>query len=74
MIDRLTAKQLQAAFSQLNDRQRATLEAFFFEGLTFREIAARTGEEVSNVRHHYYRGLEHLRQVVRAMSGKDSGK
>jgi RNA polymerase sigma-70 factor (ECF subfamily) len=67
MIDRLTAHQLKSAFSELSDRQRETLEAFFFEGLTFAEIAERSGEEVQNVRHHYYRGLERLRQSVRKM-------
>jgi hypothetical protein len=34
---------------------------FFFQGLTLKEIADRTGETFSNVRHHYYRGLERLR-------------
>ena len=67
MIDRLTAHQLKKAFSELSDRQRETLEAFFFEGLTFAEIAERSGEDVKNVRHHYYRGLERLRQLARQM-------
>ena len=67
MIDRLTARQLKSAFSELTDRQRETLEGFFFEGLTFAEIAARSGEDVKNVRHHYYRGLERLRQLARQM-------
>ena len=67
MIDRLTVQQLKTAFTELTDDQRKTLEMFFFEGLTFAEIAERTGEEVENVRHHYYRGLERLRQTVRKM-------
>ena len=67
MIERLTAQQLKAAFSQLNDKQRKTLELFFFEGLTMTEIAERSNEDVKNVRHHYYRGLERLRQLVRKM-------
>lgn len=67
MIDRLTANQLKSAFSELSDRQRETLEAFFFEGLTLAEIAARSDEDLKNARHHYYRGLERLRQVVRKM-------
>jgi RNA polymerase sigma-70 factor (ECF subfamily) len=68
MIERLTAQQLKAAFSHLNDKQRKTLELFFFEGLTLTEIAERSNEDVKNVRHHYYRGLERLRQLVRQMS------
>lgn len=67
MIERLTAHQLKSAFRELKDRQRETLEAFFFGGLTLSEIAARSGEDVKNVRHHYYRGLEHLRQLVHKM-------
>jgi RNA polymerase sigma-70 factor (ECF subfamily) len=67
MIDRLTVAQLKTAFSELSDRQRETLEAFFFEGLNFVEIAERSGEDVKNVRHHYYRGLERLRQLARQM-------
>ena len=67
MIDRLTVAQLKTAFSELSDRQRETLEAFFFEGLNFAEIAERSGEDVKNVRHHYYRGLERLRQLARQL-------
>lgn len=67
MIDRLTVAQLKTAFSELSDRQRETLEAFFFEGLNFAEIAERSGEDVKNVRHHYYRGLERLRKLARQM-------
>ena len=68
MIERLTAQQLRAAFSHLNDKQRKTLELFFFEGLTLTEIAARSNEDVGNVRHHYYRGLERLRQLTRQIT------
>lgn len=67
IIDRLTVQQLKAAFNELSDKQRETLEMFFFEGLTLVEIAGRKGEDVKNVRHHYYRGLERLRQVTRRM-------
>jgi RNA polymerase sigma-70 factor, ECF subfamily len=67
IIDRLTVQQLKTAFNELSERQRETLEMFFFEGLKLAEIAERTGEDVKNVRHHYYRGLERLRQVTRQM-------
>jgi RNA polymerase sigma-70 factor (ECF subfamily) len=67
IIDRLTVQQLKTAFNELNERQRETLKMFFFEGLKLAEIAERTGEDVKNVRHHYYRGLERLRQVTRQM-------
>jgi RNA polymerase sigma-70 factor, ECF subfamily len=45
----------------LPEAQRQTIEMFFFEGLTLKEIAQRRNEKFSNVRHHYYRGLERLR-------------
>jgi len=71
VIDKLTAQQLRAAFSELTDRQSETLNLFFFEGLTLAEIAELTGEDLKNVRHHYYRGLDKLRQVVRELIGND---
>jgi RNA polymerase sigma-70 factor (ECF subfamily) len=66
-IDRLTVRQLQTAFDDLSDGQRMTLEAFFFEGLKFVEIAERSGEDITNIRHHYYRGLERLRKSASQM-------
>jgi RNA polymerase sigma-70 factor (ECF subfamily) len=67
IIARLTVQQLETAFNELSERQRETLEMFFFEGLKFAEIAERTGQDLKNVRHHYYRGLERLRQATRQM-------
>lgn len=67
VIERLTAAQLRDAFGELSERQRQTLDWFFFEGLTLVEIAERSGEDLKNVRHHYYRGLERLRQVAHAI-------
>jgi RNA polymerase sigma-70 factor (ECF subfamily) len=54
---RLTAQALEA----LPDAQRQTIKMFFFEGLDFKEIARLRNEKFSNVRHHYYRGLQRLR-------------
>ncbi len=45
----------------LPEAQRQTIELHFFEGLSLKEIAVRRDETFSNVRHHYYRGLEKLR-------------
>ena len=47
--------------SALPEAQRQTIEMYFFEGLSLKEIAERREETFSNVRHHYYRGLERLR-------------
>jgi RNA polymerase sigma-70 factor (ECF subfamily) len=46
---------------QLSKKQQETLELYFFEGYTFREIAEKSGQTLGNVRHHYYRALECLR-------------
>jgi RNA polymerase sigma-70 factor (ECF subfamily) len=47
----------------LSAEQLETIELHFFEGHTLEEIAERTGQSLSNVRHHYYRGLEKLRRT-----------
>jgi RNA polymerase sigma-70 factor (ECF subfamily) len=52
---------LERVFAELSGRQRMTLELFFVEGLTLREIGQRIDEPLCNVRHHYYRALEKLR-------------
>ncbi len=55
---------LQEALAGLTERQRATLQLFFFEGYSLREISARLDETLGNTRNHYYRGLERLREVL----------
>jgi RNA polymerase sigma-70 factor (ECF subfamily) len=59
---KLDRAQLEKAFRELPDRQRQTLELFYFEGLELREISERLHEPLPNVRHHFYRGLEKLRK------------
>lgn len=55
------ARAVKEALATLNDTQRRTIEMVFFDGLTLRDVAEKTGESLSNVRNHYYRGLEKLR-------------
>jgi RNA polymerase sigma factor (sigma-70 family) len=64
---RLTAQALEA----LSDAQRQTIKMFFFEGLDFKEIARRRNEKFSNVRHHYYRGLQQLRSYIDLTSKRE---
>lgn len=52
---------LDGARAELSLDQRQTLELHFFEGFSFKEIAASSGQSVGNVRHHYYRALDRLR-------------
>jgi RNA polymerase sigma-70 factor, ECF subfamily len=62
---------LQEAFKDLNEKQRLTLELYFFEGYTLREISVRMRESVGNVRHYYYRALERLKTNSELNSFKD---
>jgi RNA polymerase sigma-70 factor (ECF subfamily) len=54
------------ALETLSDAQKQTIEMFFFEGLDFKEIARRRNEKFSNIRHHYYRGLQQLRSHLQS--------
>jgi RNA polymerase sigma-70 factor, ECF subfamily len=55
---------LSQGLSTLNDRQRRVLELASYDGLSMAEIADKMGESVVNVRHHYYRGLKKLRELI----------
>jgi RNA polymerase sigma-70 factor (ECF subfamily) len=59
---KLNGVQLERAFEQLPEMQRATLELFYFEGLDLREISEKLHQPLGNSRHHFYRGLERLRK------------
>lgn len=64
-IDGILGKELMEKFvSLLSTDQQRTIELFFFEGYTLKEIAERTGQSLGNVRSYYYRGLERLRAHV----------
>ena len=56
---------LRGAMSYLNEPQRRTLEMFFWEGYSLREISTHLKETLGNTRNHYYRGLEKLRETVK---------
>jgi RNA polymerase sigma-70 factor, ECF subfamily len=55
---------LQQGLATLNGPQRQVVEMASYKGLSMREIADKMGDSLSNVRHHYYRGLEKLRLFV----------
>jgi RNA polymerase sigma-70 factor, ECF subfamily len=61
---------LRKAFAELNERQRAAIEMYFFEGYTLREISERTNQSLANTRHYYYRALERLRASIQKNSKK----
>jgi RNA polymerase sigma-70 factor (ECF subfamily) len=55
---------MQAAFRNLSKEQQLTLMLYYFHGYTFEEIGEKLGYTYGNVKHHVYRGIEHLRNVV----------
>lgn len=65
---RLTPYEAQRLIRQvlrrLDPLQRRILELVFFDGLTMREVAAKTGTSLESVRHRYYRGIDKLRRVI----------
>ncbi len=64
-IDEIVARTLlNRVREQLSPDQRQTLELHFFEGYSLREIAEKTSQTLGNIRHHFYRGLERLRDNV----------
>lgn len=58
----------------LSGPQRQTLQMAYFEGLSLKEIAEKTGDSFGNVRHHYYRGLVRMREFVSQGSPGGNGK
>ena len=64
-IEEVLGKQSMARFrSRLTPEQQEAIQLFFFEGYSLKEIAERTGRSLVNVRSHYYRGLERMRQYI----------
>ncbi len=55
---------LKQGLATLSVAQRRVIELASQEGFSFKEIAAKTGESLVNIRHHYYRGLKKLRSFV----------
>ena len=64
LTNAVAGDRLHAAFQELAERHRATLEMYFFEGRDLREISERLGETFENTRHFFYRGLERLRSIA----------
>jgi RNA polymerase sigma-70 factor (ECF subfamily) len=63
---------IQQGLSTLNEKQRQTIELASFHGLLLTEIAERTNESLGNVRHHYYRGLQALREFLQSRPGSEA--
>ena len=64
-MEGILGKPLMEKFNaRLTPEQRETIQLYFFEGYALKEIAELTGRSLVNVRSHYYRGLERMRQYV----------
>jgi RNA polymerase sigma-70 factor (ECF subfamily) len=55
---------VEQVLATLESRQRRVIELTYFEGLTAEEIATKTGDSASSVRHNLYRGLAKLRAIL----------
>jgi RNA polymerase sigma-70 factor (ECF subfamily) len=64
------ARAVKQALETLSDAQRHTIDLVFFQGLTLRDVADKRKETLSNVRNHYYRGLERLRGCLTETADK----
>jgi RNA polymerase sigma-70 factor (ECF subfamily) len=64
---------VEQVLATLESRQRRVVELTYFEGLTAEEIAKKTCDTASSVRHNLYRGLAKLREIL-LETGKAKGK
>jgi len=75
MVPHLTIQEatqfVEEALETLNEAQRRTIRMVFFEGMTLKEVAERTQESFSNIRNHYYRGLDRLRVGLSVQSAME---
>ena len=61
---------MQQGLASLGGPQKRVIELANYEGLSMKEIANKTGDSLSNVRHHYYRGLQKLRSFITQPRGQ----
>jgi RNA polymerase sigma factor (sigma-70 family) len=65
---------IEQVLQHLDAKQRATVEAYFFRGLSLNEIAQELNDSFGNVRHYFYRGLEKMRKVLGAAVQPDPSR
>jgi RNA polymerase sigma-70 factor, ECF subfamily len=64
------ARFVREALDLLNENQRRTIEMVHFEGLNLKDVAERTRQPFSTVRHHYYRGMAKLKEHLKSIRGE----
>jgi len=62
---------IEEGLQELDEKQRAAVTSYFFEGLSVNEIAEKLGESYGNARHHLYRGLDRMRKVLAPKGQKE---
>src|SRR5262249_5759129 len=55
---------IEQSLASLSEKQRKMIELACFQGKSMQEIAAAIDESVENVRHHYYRGMKKLKELM----------
>ena len=55
----------------LDAAQRRVIELVYFEGLSMKDVAERTGDSFASVRHRYYRGISKMRALMRQKNSRD---
>jgi RNA polymerase sigma-70 factor (ECF subfamily) len=61
-----TARLVREVLASLSAPQKAAIEMIHIQGLTFEEMAQRTGQTIASGKHHYYRGMAKLRECITA--------
>jgi RNA polymerase sigma-70 factor, ECF subfamily len=59
-----TARLMREVLAALAEPQKTAIEMVHIEGLTFEEMAHRTGQTIDAAKHHYYRGMAKLREYI----------
>lgn len=65
---------VEQVLSTLESHQRRVIELTYFDGLTAEEIARKTGDTASSVRHNLYRGLAKLRNLLQEQASASKQK
>jgi RNA polymerase sigma-70 factor (ECF subfamily) len=65
---------LHQGLASLSRSQKRVIELASYDGLSMKEIADKTGNSLSNVRHHYYRGLQKLRSFMTRPPGFEENR
>jgi RNA polymerase sigma-70 factor (ECF subfamily) len=73
LTDDLASRELvEQALAELSEVQRQTLRLYFYQGFSLREIAGELKDSYDNIRHHYYRGIDKLKQIMNRLQDRET--